>query len=370
MSFIDTRRLSEALCRILPSRLLGSDEEYRRILYKVYGDEMNVEEIDREKLEISKKYLLIGVVSFILLSFMLLSVFLNEDKTILTKNGSQYISRDLAEDYPKTLQLVVKGRSEKEELDKEISVLVNPEGYLKKKKKEEEENFKRSKLKDAGEELKFQLYSIAAGDDKKYIKLPGEAGSIKNLTWTNKKDRSYMATIFVSVFLGLMVYKGRYNAFRKKEKLASESVERELAEFFSKMVLLINAGMVFTSAFEKTVEYGVAKDEKTSYFYGELLKIKKRIDETNLSIISELKKFSKRTENKEFIRIVNVISDNMQRGTELVKAMETESELISYQRKKRGEERARLAETKLTIPLAMQLLSLIIVTLAPALLDM
>jgi type II secretion system protein F domain protein len=127
--------------------------------------------------------------------------------------------------------------------------------------------------------------------------------------------------------------------------------------------------MVFTSAFEKTVAYGSISNSQ-SYFYDELWKINQKSKESNASVIVELKKFSKRTENKEFIRVVNVISDNINRGTELVRAMQTESELLSYQRRKRAEERARVAETKLTIPLAMQLLSLILITLAPAMFDM
>ena len=248
-------------------------------------------------------------------------------------------------------------------------LLVNPKGYVKKQRKQEEKRLLAARRKSADDELKLKLYTIGATDDKDVIKLPKEAGSIKQLSWRSKKDRTYIVILIAGILGLVLVYAGRYERFKREEKKAAESVERELSEFFNKLVLLINAGMVFTSAFEKTVAYGSISNSQ-SYFYDELWKINQKSKESNASVIVELKKFSKRTENKEFIRVVNVISDNINRGTELVRAMQTESELLSYQRRKRAEERARVAETKLTIPLAMQLLSLILITLAPAMLDM
>ena len=45
-------------------------------------------------------------------------------------------------------------------------------------------------------------------------------------------------------------------------------------------------------------------------------------------------------------------------------------ELLWFSRKKRAAEKGRLAETKLTFPLMLLLLALVMVTTAPALLDM
>ncbi len=361
--------ISKKVSTFLPDYATGKEEEFRRLLYKVSGEETDFSKIENQRLEVSKRYILVIGVALIWLSFTLLNIGLNQEVVVFEKDGKQYVNRNLAKEVPKSLELVVKGESEKEEINKKVSLVVNPKGYIRKKQKEDEIRLKKSKTKSAEEDLRLKLYQIAEKDDKNAVELPKNAGSIEKLLWNAEKDRSYLMIILLGIVGLAVVYLGRYDKFKKMERLANESVEKELAEFFNKLVLLLNAGLVFTSAFEKTVEYG-ASGADASYFYKELWKIKKKSEESNASIVIELKKFSKRTENKEFIRVVNVISDNISRGTELVPAMQTESELLSYQRRKRAEERAKIAETKLTIPLAMQLVSLILITLAPALLDM
>lgn len=361
--------ISKKISKVLPVRFTGQEEEFRRLLYKVCGDEADFSKIESHRSEICKRYFLILIIATMLITCFVINIVLDDEEIVFEKNGRQYVSRKIAEEVPKNLELVVSGKSKKEKIDKKVLLLVNPKGYVKKQRKQEEKCLLAARRKSADDELKLKLYTLGATDDKDVIKLPKEAGSIKQLSWSSKKDRTYIVILIAGILGLVLVYAGRYERFKREEKKAAESVERELSEFFNKLVLLINAGMVFTSAFEKTVAYGSISNSQ-SYFYDELWKINQKSKESNASVIVELKKFSKRTENKEFIRVVNVISDNINRGTELVRAMQTESELLSYQRRKRAEERARVAETKLTIPLAMQLLSLILITLAPAMLDM
>lgn len=361
--------ISKKISKVLPVRFTGQEEEFRRLLYKVCGDEADFSKIENHRSEICKRYFLILVIATMLITCFVINIVLDDEEIVFEKNGRQYVSRKIAEEVPKNLELVVSGKSKKEKIDKKVLLVVNPKGYVKKQRKQEEKRLLAARRKSADDELKLKLYTIGAKDDRDVIKLPKEAGSIKQLSWSSKKDRTYIVILIAGILGLVLVYAGRYERFKREEKKAAESVERELSEFFNKLVLLINAGMVFTSAFEKTVAYGSISNSQ-SYFYDELWKINQKSKESNASVIVELKKFSKRTENKEFIRVVNVISDNINRGTELVRAMQTESELLSYQRRKRAEEQARVAETKLTIPLAMQLLSLILITLAPAMLDM
>lgn len=367
LTYLD--KLAEKVCKILPDFITGEEGKFRMLLYKVYGEEMDATEVFKQKIYTSKLYLMVIFCFAILMVFTILNLYVNPNNIVFEKDGRQYVDRSIAGDMPKSVELRVKGSSKNEELNKEVAVTINPKGYIEKQKKKQEKDFKKSKKKKAFEELKMELYSIAGKDSKNFVALPKKAGSIDNLSWQGKKDRTYAVLMLLGLMFILIVFLGRYSKLKKIEKIANESVERELGEFFAKLVLLINAGMVFTSAFDKAIESGEAKG-KENYFYSELKKIKRKMDETNSSAVTELKSFSKRTENKEFIRIVNVISENMERGTELVQAMETESALLSYQKKKRAEERAKIAETKLTFPLAMQLLSLILITLAPALLEM
>ncbi|MFQ7012468.1 MAG: hypothetical protein ACLRTA_08070, partial [Clostridia bacterium] len=58
------------------------------------------------------------------------------------------------------------------------------------------------------------------------------------------------------------------------------------------------------------------------------------------------------------------------KGTGLTEKLQAESEILWMNRKKNCEERGRLAETKLTLPLVIFLLVLIVITIAPALLEL
>ena len=54
----------------------------------------------------------------------------------------------------------------------------------------------------------------------------------------------------------------------------------------------------------------------------------------------------------------------------MTEKLESESDILWTQRKKIAEEKGRIAETKLTFPLALLLLVLILITAAPAIMEM
>ena len=68
-------------------------------------------------------------------------------------------------------------------------------------------------------------------------------------------------------------------------------------------------------------------------------------------------------------RFASIISENINKGSELVEKLESEGDMLWLNRKKRIEERAKLADTKLTLPLVILLITLITITIAPALIS-
>ena len=90
----------------------------------------------------------------------------------------------------------------------------------------------------------------------------------------------------------------------------------------------------------------------------------------NGSMYRELREFARKSGIKELIRVANIICDNVSKGTGLTEKLQAESEILWMNRKKNCEERGRLAETKLTLPLVIFLLVLIVITIAPALLEL
>ena len=91
---------------------------------------------------------------------------------------------------------------------------------------------------------------------------------------------------------------------------------------------------------------------------------------TNASMHVEFRKMAKESGIRELMRVSNIISDNIRKGVELTGKLQAESELLWISRKKSCEEKGRLAETKLTLPLMIFLMVLIIITVAPALMEL
>ena len=71
----------------------------------------------------------------------------------------------------------------------------------------------------------------------------------------------------------------------------------------------------------------------------------------------------------QFSRLAGIIRDNQLKGFDISGKLKNEAELLWDLRKRNAEERGRLAETRLTMPLALLLLVLLLVTAAPAIIQ-
>ena len=144
-----------------------------------------------------------------------------------------------------------------------------------------------------------------------------------------------------------------------------------MPEFVNKLVLLLNAGLVLNTAFEITVEESLASQEKQSdYFSERLRRINTNMKEMNSPLQTEFRTFAKECGDTGVMRISNILSDNISKGVELTEKLQRESEVLWINRKRDCEERGRISETKLTIPLTIFLLVLVVITVSPALLEL
>ena len=223
----------------------------------------------------------------------------------------------------------------------------------------------------------MELRGIASelNSDKavKKVKLPDSLASGEKISWEveDKSSSNGIAIMAVTVLTAFCIYKKRFSVLEQQRRLQRESVMRQLPEFVNRLVLLLNAGLVLTSAFEKSVEESFVEDSKgDDYFYGKLREIYVLCTTTNASMHVEFRKMAKESGIRELTRVSNIISDNIRKGVELTGKLQAESELLWISRKKSCEEKGRLAETKLTLPLMIFLMVLIIITVAPALMEL
>ncbi len=213
--------------------------------------------------------------------------------------------------------------------------------------------------------------SVAKGSGNKLV-LPGKLSDGTPVYWQKQQSSiKNMALIPLVAIILYAIYRQRFGEAEKAERVARKSVLDELPAFINRLTLLLGAGLVFDTAFEKAVSDSNQRRWKNdSYFYNQMTKIKNDSEASKISIYKGLEDFAKRTQIREFIRMTNIISDGINKGTSLADKLELESNAMWFAKKKDAEEKGRLAETKIIAPLMIMLVILIIITIAPAMMEM
>lgn len=295
---------------------------------------------------------------------------------IVESGGSIYIVRPAEDQNPGHLVLKAEVSDGDKVIEKKIDLTMDP--YEKESSEEKQDDGDGEAAgKRNREAVEMELRGIASelNSDKavKKVKLPDSLASGEQISWEveDKSGSNGIAIMAVTVLTAFCIYKKRFSVLEQQRRLQRESVMRQLPEFVNRLVLLLNAGLVLTSAFEKSVEESFVEDSKgDDYFYGKLREIYVLCTTTNASMHVEFRKMAKESGIRELMRVSNIISDNIRKGVKLTGKLQAESELLWISRKKSCEEKGRLAETKLTLPLMIFLMVLIIITAAPALMEL
>ena len=295
---------------------------------------------------------------------------------IVESGGSIYIVRPAEDQNPGHLVLKAEVSDGDKVIEKKIDLTMDP--YEKESSEEKQDDGDGEAAgKRNREAVEMELRGIASelNSDKavKKVKLPDSLASGEQISWEveDKSGSNGIAIMAVTVLTAFCIYKKRFSVLEQQRRLQRESVMRQLPEFVNRLVLLLNAGLVLTSAFEKSVEESFVEDSKgDDYFYGKLREIYVLCTTTNASMHVEFRKMAKESGIRELMRVSNIIRDNIRKGVKLTGKLQAESELLWISRKKSCEEKGRLAETKLTLPLMIFLMVLIIITAAPALMEL
>lgn len=203
------------------------------------------------------------------------------------------------------------------------------------------------------------------------IVLPDKLEEGIPVQWSRVNKSYYIEILSLFLFGYILILFKRYDRMEKEYKAGKDAIIRDFPDFIDKMVLLLNAGLVTDSALCKIArDYRRFKNvSKIKPLYEGLCEIEKRITETKVPLIQELREFARQSGVRELSRFAAIVEDNINKGSTLTEKLEGEGNLLWLAKKKRIEEKGRLAETKLTFPLMLLLLVLIIITVAPILLE-
>ncbi len=225
-----------------------------------------------------------------------------------------------------------------------------------------------------GELIAYEMRGIISGlsydSGKGKVPLPSELSGGQSIEWSVEKNTHTMLIAFTAIMVCLLLYNRKRIPLRRQREAELYSITRQLPEFVNRLVLLLNAGLVLNTAFERTIEESLKFGNcDNDYFTVNMRELYIRVRQTNGSINREFRDFAKTAGSKDLMRISNIISDNISKGVELTHKLQRESEILRINRKRACEERGRLAETRLTLPLTIFLLVLIVITVSPALLE-
>ena len=235
------------------------------------------------------------------------------------------------------------------------------------------DNKKSKKSKAIDKSLELKLSDVIRNIRKKtkvnkMIRLPKQLDDGTRLNWSMKsKQANYVLAIAATPMVMIFAYRSEKDKGKRDTQRKKNNIIRNLPAFGTKLELFLNCGMVYEDAMSKLID-GCSKSypNKLSKLIREAKELALISGRDEMDILGEKAKLLK---IKELTRITAMIADSKYKGTELGEKLSREGEYLWQRRIKIAEENAKLAELKLSLPLALQLLSLIIITAAPAVLQ-
>lgn len=156
--------------------------------------------------------------------------------------------------------------------------------------------------------------------------------------------------------------------YRLNEKIEEKrlSIQSEFPEFINKLLLLVNAGMTISKAWEKIV----LENKKRTPLYNELDITMAEINGGKPESVA-YEEFARRCKIKEVIKCVSIIVLNLKKGgSQVVPALREQADDCWELRKAAAKQQGEKASSKLMLPMALMLVGIIMIVVLPAILAM
>jgi len=201
------------------------------------------------------------------------------------------------------------------------------------------------------------------------IPLPNRLEDGTRLRWKRQHDLRFLLIFLLLPACLLYIYEAELQQEQAKRKRYEDEIRRGLPSFVDQILLLLNCGLIFHDAFCRIKE-GYAARSRQDAFSRLISRIWKEAEETGSMVITVMKRLSQEAAVREYVRMVNILTDHQHRGVNLEDKLQEESRLLWEGRKAASIQKGREMETKMTFPLALLLGVLIIIAGTPALMNM
>lgn len=143
-----------------------------------------------------------------------------------------------------------------------------------------------------------------------------------------------------------------------------------LPEFLSQLLLLLNSGMTLLTAFQRIAErYDSFPGEQKNDFMKEICRIYKESRQTGENAVALFCQFSRSSGSRELARAAGIMAASLDTGADLWTELELQGKQLWESRKRLILEKIRIGESKMSFPLGLLMIALLLVTAAPAMLQ-
>ena len=333
----------------------------------------NIEVLSKKN---NKKILMIstGIVFFIL-TFELVNIFVYQPHWIISEDGKKVGVKRA--DSNKDLPMMVKVENKNGVKSYPIDIKVSGNKNLKDNKNNNSKVVSNKRGKEAIEKeeslrinlgIRRELKNEDMKNNKTYM-FPKQLQDGDRLIWTVDKKEMIPKALFLFPIIpvGIVVYSESEK--RKREIHRINSIRWSIPSFTHQVVLYMNSGLIISDIMTKLfVRY--SESDKKNYLEEMVISAYKNSEIMHMESIAVLQKYADESSVSEFMRIVAIIFDGQIKGVDIRNKLENESKILWHDRKKTAEERGHIAESKLAVPLSILLLVLMLITAAPAMMEL
>lgn len=214
------------------------------------------------------------------------------------------------------------------------------------------------------------ISSIEYSREKK-IRLPSALPDGTAVRWMGAERGAGPVMVLIPLmYLGLVILMAA-GSMKGDGKAAEERrvIMMGLPRFCNQLYLMMNAGLILSDAFD-TISAGCEGNVKCSSFERDMAELREATQGHRISTARVINEYAVKHDVKEMIRIAAILNENEKRGSDVIESLERESRYLWDERKAVARECGKAIDTKMSYPLGMLLIVLIVITMAPALLNM
>lgn len=221
-------------------------------------------------------------------------------------------------------------------------------------------------------EISGIITEIEASSERR-IDLPDETSDGKRIKWYRNDDGNSIIPGIMAMYLVIICLIVRDSLTKKLRPVSvnRDEIIRGLPRFVNQIVMMMDSGMILSDSLARIgISYSLIPEDEQNYFEKKVIEIIDDTDRGARSTAELLHDCARVNGVKEMIRITTILIENERRGSNARDTLRKESEFLWESRKIIASEKGKTIDTKMALPLALLLIILIAITMAPALMAM